>query len=683
MNYFLKLLIVFILFSVSSLAQLTLWEEEYLYTEVDIYLDENEDKYAYQVIVNFSTNVIELPVGESEGSINDISDENIKDYFTDLDSEYGPVTLEKYFPDTFWGDTVRTSRRTGESVSIIDMSQVFRIHLSEIVKISDIINDLEALENVDYAEEPFYAWALVTEPNDPWYIAGEHWNLDSIFSKYAWDYTIGSSDITISINDSPNYDGGPTTTLHEDLVGKVDYNGWGNLYGGHQTMVASIAGAFTNNEQGIASLGWNLRLRFDIIGPSGIWEATISGADVINMSWLDFYDQTTEDLINNALVQEIVCVAGAGNGNTTFWAVPFVAYPAAYNFGSDGQVIAVTATWLDFRDNYNEHWYYWYNYSPGENPILDPTQAFIDVSAPGVDVPVVSGRWSNFYHLKKGTSFSSPLVAALAGLIISIDDSLPPSYIYDIITSTADKIDPNGTYYYNYDENGWAPRLGYGRINAHDALHVASGNPHRVRDLELSVSQENHIKLEWKETYEPSLFKIYRAVTYGVIPDIEDYELIATINAWTAPPNPIPVTSWVDDQTSTLNEEHYIYYYITAVLVGNESLPSNQEWMTGSLLRKLSNGQNKRMPEESFIESVYPNPFNPSTTINYFVKENSRVILKVYDIIGKEVKTIVNKNHTSGYHSIVLNNTNLVSGVYFLFLQNGRFIDTQKVIILK
>ena len=65
MNYLLKVLIAFILFSVSSLAQLTLWEEEYLYTEVDIYLDEIEDKYTYQVIVNFSTNVIELPVGES------------------------------------------------------------------------------------------------------------------------------------------------------------------------------------------------------------------------------------------------------------------------------------------------------------------------------------------------------------------------------------------------------------------------------------------------------------------------------------------------------------------------------------------------------------------------------------------------------------------------------------------
>lgn len=81
MNYFFKTLIVFIFLNVSLLAQLTLWEEEHLYTEVDIYLDEDDNKYADLVVVNFSTDVIDLPVGESEASINDISDEYIKNYF--------------------------------------------------------------------------------------------------------------------------------------------------------------------------------------------------------------------------------------------------------------------------------------------------------------------------------------------------------------------------------------------------------------------------------------------------------------------------------------------------------------------------------------------------------------------------------------------------------------------------
>jgi hypothetical protein len=299
---------------------------------------------------------------------------------------------------------------------------------------------------------------------------------------------------------------------------------------------------------------------------------------------------------------------------------------------------------------------------------------------------MVSGEWSNYYVYDSGTSFSSPLVAALAGLILSLnyyDPNFDVPKVYEIITSTADKIKPVDNGFYEYGAIGWNRYVGYGRINAWDALHVAAGNPHRVRDLELSVTTESHIKLEWKETYEPSHFKIYRALANGFVPDIEDYDLIATISAWTPPPNPFPVTSWVDEQTSSILEQYEIYYYITAFLDGNESLPSNQEWMSGSILRKLSPSQQEMTPKESYIECVYPNPFNPSTTLNYFVRENGRVTIKLYDVIGKEVKTIVNEDMQAGYHSIMLNGFDLVSGVYFLYLQNGRFMDSKKVVILK
>ncbi len=105
--------------------------------------------------------------------------------------------------------------------------------------------------------------------------------------------------------------------------------------------------------------------------------------------------------------------------------------------------------------------------------------------------------------------------------------------------------------------------------------------------------------------------------------------------------------------------------------------------MSGSILRKLSRSQQEITPKESYIECVYPNPFNPSTTLNYFVRENGTVTITLYDVIGKEVKTIVNEDMQAGYHSIMLNGFDLVSGVYFLYLQNGRFMDSKKVVILK
>jgi hypothetical protein len=74
MKWFVNALILFFVLGVQLFAQLTLWEEENLFTEVEIYLDENENKYSYQVIVNFSTNVIDLPFGEPEANIDDIRD---------------------------------------------------------------------------------------------------------------------------------------------------------------------------------------------------------------------------------------------------------------------------------------------------------------------------------------------------------------------------------------------------------------------------------------------------------------------------------------------------------------------------------------------------------------------------------------------------------------------------------
>lgn len=571
---------------------------------------------------------------------------------------------------------MRTNRRTGETVSIIDMSQVYRIHFSELVMIDEIVNNLEALDNVDYAEGPFYAWSFATEPNDPWYVAGNHWNLDSISAKYAWDFTLGSPSITISINDfyNPN-----VTTLHEDLVDKVDYHFY-NYFGGHATMVASVAGATTNNNLGIASLGWNLRLRLDRNYVQGIQDAIDGGADVINFSWLGG-NPLLKNEIHNALLQGVVCVAGAGNDNYTR---PYVAYPAAYNFGDDGQVIAVTATWLDFRDNYRKHWYYWYNYSPGTDPILVPTNAFIDVSAPAVDVPVASGLWSNFYHLDSGTSFASPLVAALAGLILSIDSTFTPAYIYDIIKSTTDKITPNNSYYYNYDENGWTAYVGYGRINAYNALNVASGAPHRPRHLVVTANAQDEAQLDWTNSYytEVSQYKIYRAHTAGEPP--VNWSLVATIDAWEGFPNPSPVLSWTDVDTTVGSGPHKLWYYIVAV--NNDSLaslPSNTDWIAWNKYGKKSGDVDYTKENSYSLEQNYPNPFNPVTQIKYSLREKGFVSLKVFDILGNEVITVVNETQQKGHYKVIIDGSRLVSGIYFYTLRVNEYSKTNKMILLK
>jgi photosystem II stability/assembly factor-like uncharacterized protein len=79
----------------------------------------------------------------------------------------------------------------------------------------------------------------------------------------------------------------------------------------------------------------------------------------------------------------------------------------------------------------------------------------------------------------------------------------------------------------------------------------------------------------------------------------------------------------------------------------------------------------------------YPNPFNPSTNIKYQISNNSFVTLKVYDIRGKEIATLVNEKKSSGYYESEFKAENIPSGVYFYTLRTDDFTDTKKMILIK
>ena len=94
------------------------------------------------------------------------------------------------------------------------------------------------------------------------------------------------------------------------------------------------------------------------------------------------------------------------------------------------------------------------------------------------------------------------------------------------------------------------------------------------------------------------------------------------------------------------------------------------------------------MPEEFSLYQNYPNPFNPSTTIKYDIPVKNNVYITIYDILGKEVITLINKAQEPGYKSIVWNGTdrlgqNVGSGVYFYTLHSGDFIQTKKLMLIK
>lgn len=79
----------------------------------------------------------------------------------------------------------------------------------------------------------------------------------------------------------------------------------------------------------------------------------------------------------------------------------------------------------------------------------------------------------------------------------------------------------------------------------------------------------------------------------------------------------------------------------------------------------------------------FPNPFNPSTTISYQVPKKSFVTLKIYDPLGREITTLVNKEQINGVYSIKFDGIGLPSGIYFCRIQSGNFTDTRKIVLLK
>ncbi|MCL4279203.1 MAG: T9SS type A sorting domain-containing protein, partial [Ignavibacteriaceae bacterium] len=93
--------------------------------------------------------------------------------------------------------------------------------------------------------------------------------------------------------------------------------------------------------------------------------------------------------------------------------------------------------------------------------------------------------------------------------------------------------------------------------------------------------------------------------------------------------------------------------------------------------------QEELQPSAYKIEQNYPNPFNPSTTISYFIPTSSFVILKVYDILGNEIRSLVNEEKTPGNYQLEFNAANLPTGIYFYRLQAGSFIETRKMVLMK
>ncbi|MDA3860088.1 MAG: T9SS type A sorting domain-containing protein [Melioribacteraceae bacterium] len=201
------------------------------------------------------------------------------------------------------------------------------------------------------------------------------------------------------------------------------------------------------------------------------------------------------------------------------------------------------------------------------------------------------------------------------------------------------------------------------------------------------------------------LTSAYSQTTYQVEPGIKRNKIILTIENASASLS----TSALEIVETSLSE--FIDIKNNSITISNIAKSSEKEVEiefdvlsdapineTDTLHFVLSNAKGEnwskeiileyRPPKEFVLNQNYPNPFNPSTTIKYSIPlivngKSQLVTLKIYDILGREVATLVNKEQQPGNYEVVFNAKKLSSGTYFYRLSSSDFSKTIKIILLK
>ncbi|NWG29313.1 MAG: T9SS type A sorting domain-containing protein [Ignavibacteriaceae bacterium] len=210
-----------------------------------------------------------------------------------------------------------------------------------------------------------------------------------------------------------------------------------------------------------------------------------------------------------------------------------------------------------------------------------------------------------------------------------------------------------------------------------------AGKPSKPQWLKVQASQNNHPYLTWDANQEPDVlsggsYKVEKYSTY----EVGWFQLATTTN------------TFYEDLTETIcplgqqcESGHWVRYRVKAVdNTAKVSVPSDSvmKMVLGGAPDKISvDPPSSEMPTEYSLMQNYPNPFNPVTTISYLLPKNGLVTLKVFDILGTEVTSLVNETQEAGSYSVTFNASQLPSGIYFYTLTSNNFMSTKKLILLK
>lgn len=356
---------------------------------------------------------------------------------------------------------------------------ILKIEFTRPDQVNALMEELARVRGVEYAEKvPLMKTDVL--PNDPTFPA----QLTQINAPNAWNLFNGNSNITVAIVDNA------VMWTHQDLVANTytnsgeiagnnidddangyidDVNGWDvadwdnnavptNTLMDHGTHCAGIAGARTDNGIGMASIGWNLKIipvksTANVSGTAsiddgygGIVYAARAKARVISCSWGGGgFSNSDQAVVNYAWAKGCLIVAAAGNNGVT---TPN--YPGAYN----NVYCVASVDGSNIKSGFS-------NYG-----------TWVDISAPGENhYSTIPNATTGTYGFKSGTSMATPMVAGLAGLMLSKCSFMTQTDVINCINSTAANI------YTLAGNTTYSPtlQLGAGRIEAFQAMNCATG----------------------------------------------------------------------------------------------------------------------------------------------------------------------------------------------------------------
>ncbi len=561
----------------------------------------------------------------------------------------------------------------------------YRVRLSEKQSAKELKARIDAIKSpdVDTVVQTYDAISLSTPPNDYYncFQCGDNpraqHHLDLINALGAWDITTGLSCIKIGITDE-NFQ------HHDDLDTKViitprtAYISPADTNKSHGVEVAGMAGAATNNNLGISSLGYNISLLYYDKGYNGynaVLNAIYDGCKVVNCSWLipgtcsssqnppHDPDEDWKDALSLAKQYNVTIVAAAGNGyqnpDQGCLDPTLYIYPASYE-----GVISVTSVGSQWDEGDPTHPANWKNY---HRQFIDQTDARynltahnnrVDISAPGYWVETTARN--NNYGNTGGTSLAAPLVSAAAALLYSINPFFTPSEIEAYLKNNAVDIYGIG------DNNLWVGKLGEGRLDAGASLQAALSNAITFdfcnscpsgstyfTGTSSPISKYHYDKYIYAGDNNGSVYTSNTSSTTFIATDYIDltpgFNAVATANSY--------FSARIEPCT------------IPGGRVGN----NNKDKNTGSL----------DILNEKEQVKIYPNPANDIIMVAYNSLDKKPITIELINSIGVVVKKVHKSIGIKGLYKTEIGVRNLSSGLYYVKIKSGTKIYTNNFIKIR